>query len=705
MKLFPLFVLGAAAVLPALAQERVLTKAVEVRSLPFAEAEKGIPVRLRGVVVFIESRGAVFVQDETSTTFFRLPNNAPMPAVGDEIELSSKTRVGLYLPGLDDTTYRVVGQRELPPGIPATYDDLHFGRYHYQRVAVEGIVRSVRTLEPRRSLIRLAMGSRVVDVWVEQPLPPELSIVDHRVRVTGLAAGQINTPRRQLVQPFLRALDWHAVEVVAPAPPSADAPRVSVEELLAFRATGLGEQRVRLEGVVSAVWGGDQASLQQGEMAVAVRFGGPVTLTAGDHVTVVGFPAMDRFSASLSDAELLAREPGEPPAPVEVDSLEDLYGKTGQPLPGKYDGRLVRLALTVRDAFKSEEGVTLLVQSGPRTVLARMPDGTEIPPPAARIRLTAICQVETAVPGSGFSSRPGLISLRGKSPADLEVLKLPPWWTVRRLAGVLAVLAGLTLLAGLWIVILRRQVARQTAALRHRIETQAALEERQRIAREFHDTLEQELAGVSLRLDALATRPLDDKGRNLIAASRNLVSRIQTETRDLICDLRDATESTGDLAATLQAMAARQAAETGAAIRVEAAAELPLLAPAVVHDLRMIARESVTNAFNHGRASAVVLRVSVAAEALLLAIVDNGCGFNPAIAATQRRGHFGCEGIRERVRKIGGCVIWRSELQKGTVVEVTLPLARNRRVNETGVVEPPPAGLVTPAAAPHTAES
>lgn len=670
----PLVILASA--LPLAAQERVLTTALEVRSLSFAEAERGLPARLRGVVVFIESRGAIFLQDATSTTFFRLPAGpTPMPAIGDEIELTSKTRNGLYLPGLDDTTYRVTGRRDvLPPGLPATYDDLHFGRFHYQRVAIEGIVRSVRSLDPRRGLVRLALGSRAIDVWVETPPPAGLAIVDHRVRVTGLAAGHINTPRRQLVQPFLRVIDWGDIAVVASAPPPAEAPRVSAEELLAFQVKGLGERRVRVDGVVSAAWSGDQAFVQQGDMALAVRFGGPVALVPGDRVNVVGFPAMDRFSASLVDAELLSREPGPPPAPVDVGSLDELYGRRGEPLPGKYDGRLVRLALTVRDAFKSEDGVTLLVQSDQRTVQARMPEGTEPLPPGAQVRLTAICQVESAVPGNGFSSRPDLISLRGRSPDDLEVLKRPSWWTARRLAGGLVALAGLTLLAGLWIVGLRRQVARQTTALRHRIETEAALEERQRIAREFHDTLEQELAGVSLRLDALATRVADEKGRTLVENSRHLVARIQGETRDLIGDLRDPAEVAGDLAAALGAVVARHAGEGEVRVRLEAPEALPRLPAATVHDLRMIAREAVTNALKHGRAPGIIIRVEPAPGRLTLRVIDDGAGFDPAGGALGKRGHFGCAGIRERARKLGATVAWQSAPGRGTTVEVRLPL-------------------------------
>jgi signal transduction histidine kinase len=657
-----------------LAQDRVLSKAIEVRSLTPAEAASGIPVKLRGVVVFIESPSAVFLQDETSTTFFRMAPRVAPPLVGDEIELSSKTRLGLYLPGLDNTTYTLLGRRPLPPGIPAQFDDLYFGRYHYQRVTVEGIVRSVFPLERNRSLLRLAMGSRVIDVRIETP-PTARPLVDHRVRITGLAAGLINTPRRQLVQPYVRVLDWDEVQIVAPAPPAADAPQVSAEELLAFRITGLGEQRVRIEGVVAATFGAEQVFLQQGANAFAVRLGQPVALSAGDRVTVVGFPSMERFSASVVDAELLARAPGPVPVPQDVATFDELFSRPGDAYPGKHDGLLIRVTGTVRDSFKSEEGTTLLLQGSQRTIQARLPDGGEIPVAGSVVRVTGICQVETALFGSGFRGEPGLISVRARSGADLAVLHTPSWWTPRRLSAVLAALAGVTLLAGGWIAILRRQVRRQTAALRHRIEAEAALEERQRIAREFHDTLEQELAGVSLRLDALATRITDDKGQSLVVASRNLVSRIQVETRNLVSDLRDPAELAGDLAAVLTSLAESHATVPGVAVRAHLTPPLPALPASTVHHLRMIARESVTNALRHARAKHIGLEASVRDGRLVLSIVDDGAGFDPALAVRGKPGHFGCVGIRERTRKLNATVTWQSAPGAGTTVAVIFSLA------------------------------
>ncbi len=661
--------------LPAQEPPRVLTTALEVRSLSPAEAERGLPVRLRGVVVFVEGVSALFLQDETSTTFFRLVT-PPLPQVGDEIELTAKTRMGLYLPGVDNAAYRVLGRRPLPPGIPVQYDDLHFSRYHYQRVTVEGIVRSVAPLGASRSVIRLAMGSRVIDVRVEAPPGASASaLIDARIRITGLAAGLINSPRRQLVQPYVRAVGWNELEIVTPAPPASAVPVVSAEELLAFRVDGLGERRVRLEGVVAADFGEEGSFLQQGNNAFAVRFGRPTPVAPGEIVTLAGFPSMERFSASVVDAELISRRPGPAPAAVPVARLDELYSKPGNLQNGHYDGHLVQVTGTLRDAFKGPAGTTLLVQGTQRTVHVRVTDEFEPPPVGSVLRISGICQVENAVFAAGFRSDPGLVSLRPTGPAAVEVLRRPPWWTPRRLTAVLAALAGLTLVAGLWIAFLRRQVRRQTEALRHRIELTAAHEERQRIAREFHDTLEQELAGVSLRLDALATRVADEKGRTLVAASRNLVSRIQTETRDLISDLRDPAETAGDLVSALGTVAQRFQTESETEVRVDALTPIPALPAATVHDLRMIARESVSNALRHGRAACVSIEVSASHQRLRLRIVDNGCGFDPAAAPLGRRGHFGCAGIRERGRKIGAEVVWHSTLQRGTTVEVTLPLA------------------------------
>ena len=154
-----------------------------------------------------------------------------------------------------------------------------------------------------------------------------------------------------------------------------------------------------------------------------------------------------------------------------------------------------------------------------------------------------------------------------------------------------------------------------------------------------------------------------------------MISRIQTETRDLISDLRNPAETAGDLLAALANVAQRFRSESETEIRVDALTQIPALPAATVHDLRMIARESVSNALRHGRAACISIEVSATPTQLCLRVIDNGCGYDPAASPLGRRGHFGCAGIRERSRKIGAEVVWQSVLQRGTTVEVMLPLA------------------------------
>ncbi len=657
---------------------RVLTKAIDVRSLTSEEALSALPVQVRGTVIFIDSRADVFVQDETAGTFFRTDRPEGVRP-GDIIEVTGFSHQGLYLPGIGVSPYRVVGRGPLPEPVSVRYSDLISGRYHYQRVAIEGLVRSEAKLPTGQTVLRLATDSRMVEVKIEPSERPDFgTLIGSRIRATGMAAGSINA-RRQLVQPYVQLFGWADVAVLAAGLPESEVPAISGAELLTFRVTGGGDQRVRIRGTVTASFPQGLVFVRDGAAAFAVRFSAATGVAVGDQVQVIGFPEMERFSASVLDGRLLARSPGPRPEPVEL-GIETL-------LQGLNDNDLVAVTARVTDRFKTEDGIVLTLQKEGRAMQARGPAPLDELQVGSLVRAIGISVVESSV-GARYTTRPDTVSLRIRAPDDIVLLEAPSPWTVRRMAGILGLLVAFVLLAGLWITVLRRQVARQTSALRTSIASEAALNERQRIAREFHDTLEQELAGLSLRLDAAATRDIDEKGRGLLVASRNLVGRIQAETRNLVLDLRSPAESAGDLGAALRELVDAHAGQPGVEVRLKVEGVPPHLPASTVHHLRMMAAEGVTNALKHAAAALIEVHVAVRDGEVVMTVSDDGRGFDVDGQTRGKSGHFGCVGVRERGRKIGASVRWASRPGCGSTLEVTLPVEARRGERASAVVEP-----------------
>lgn len=641
-----------------------LTTALELRRLTAAQSAERHPVRLQAVVTFNDSPGAVFVQDATAGALFR-PGGVVGLKPGDEVEIRGYTQPALYMPGIERATFRLIGQGPAPVATPVNYADLVSGRFHYQWVAVEGIIRSVDSIEDGRIRLRLALGKDMVEVLIKMSPDSAAPEVDSMVRVRGLASGRINS-RRQLVRPYLQSAGWQDVDLLESAPAPQETQTVSTAELLTFDAAGHSERRVRVLGTVLAFFDDGTAFLRDEMGAVAVHLGRAAGINLGDKVEVMGFPEMSRFSAWLADAEVRSRNPGVPPAAVEV-ALPALFERS-------LDGELVEVTAALIEWIREADATVLILGAAGKPIRARVPGQMVDIEPGSTVRVTGICQVEST-DVQPYRVVPVAISLRVRTPADVVIVRSPPWWTTRRLLYALLVAAAAVLMGVAWIFVLRRQVRRQTVALRRKIEREASLEERQRLAREFHDTLEQDLTGVSFQLSTAAARGFDAKGRDLVASSRNLIERVQRETRILVSDLRDdrgpAVDST-DLVLELHEIARQRSTEGGPRFEVTAALA-SFKAPAqITHHLRMIVQESITNALKHAQARVICLGLESRDGGLVLTVTDDGNGFDPLVESVGKRGHFGCMGIRERCLRIGATVRWRSSPGAGATVEIGL---------------------------------
>ena len=108
-----------------------------------------------------------------------------------------------------------------------------------------------------------------------------------------------------------------------------------------------------------------------------------------------------------------------------------------------------------------------------------------------------------------------------------SVIHNPPWWTLSRLLWMLVIMSVVLLAGFAWVFVLNRRVRQQTAIIQQKLQHEAMLEERTRIAREFHDTLEQELVAITIQLETVAAQfdTAPRVARQMLDLARNMSRR------------------------------------------------------------------------------------------------------------------------------------------------------------------------------------
>ncbi|MGV3757128.1 MAG: ATP-binding protein [Verrucomicrobiota bacterium] len=661
---------GGAQVIPA--TNEVLRTALDVRRVTPEAADKGLPVEVVGVVTLVDFGRTVFLQDETGGTFFKGPATRSCLQPGLQVRVRGKTFPGLYVPGIDADKVEVLEQGLLPTPRKVSFDDLAAGRFNYEWVELEGIGRQVLGVPKDRTTLLLAMGSRKIEIQASEPMnEAHEKYVDARLKVRGLAAGFIND-KRQLVAPHIRIQRMEEIEVLEPAPSDAFERELSpLNSILRFAPDGFSGHRVKVQGVVTASQTGNALYLRDEDRGLRVMAKDVRRLEPGDVVEVSGFPTMGAFSAVLEEA--VYRRVARTNAP------EPVITQVRQVLRGTLDANLISLEATVLEFLAGRAEIGLVLQSSNDVFRARLERSEgELPfslEAGTRIRATGVCLVEQASSASpSFSSSPRAFELLLRSPADIVVLTQPPWWTPERLGIAVGIVLLLALMALMWALQLNTRVKIQTEIIRQGVEKAAALEERQRIAREFHDTLEQELIGLSLRLDAVVPRVEEPKARGLVEATRKLVGRLQVEAREFVWNLRGSEVDPALLRQLIERSAADMAGDTGARVVVEVQGDLARMPQSLAHPVLRIAQEAMANAVKHAEAKTVAVVIEVQEKQLRLAVKDDGRGFDASKGTPMKPGHFGLQGMQERAKKAGGQFQLSSESGKGTTVEFIAPL-------------------------------
>ena len=199
-----------------------------------------------------------------------------------------------------------------------------------------------------------------------------------------------------------------------------------------------------------------------------------------------------------------------------------------------------------------------------------------------------------------------------------------------------------------------------------------AAEERERIARDIHDTLAQTLAGLVLLSERAGRQARDgrtDVAAEAIATIEQTAREALAESRALVARMA-AVPADDALAAAIERLAARFRAEVGLAIDVEVAAGVDLDREQQVVLLRCL-QEALANVRKHARATLVVVTVAPHGEGIGMTVRDDGVGFDPSAARTG----FGLDGISDRATLAGGSVEVDSVPGRGSVLTILLPRA------------------------------
>ncbi len=207
---------------------------------------------------------------------------------------------------------------------------------------------------------------------------------------------------------------------------------------------------------------------------------------------------------------------------------------------------------------------------------------------------------------------------------------------------------------------------------------QAVLEERNRLAREMHDTLIQDCAGVSALLEAVSKLDFVDKAlcHELINHARRQVTTTIDETRSAVWDLRHSSLQGENIQIQLAIgeIARETQNRTGLTVDSVVTGEAFPLSGSDAHEVLMIAREAFANADRHAKASRVQVRLHFSPDSLKMNIEDDGIGFTvPEESAQSDDTHYGLRGMRERAGKLGANFSLQSAAGAGTGISIVVP--------------------------------
>ena len=685
-----------------------LTRIAEIRSLTREEAAEQRPVVVRGVVNYSGRGRSDFIIEDGSDGCFVSMESSEAPLSVDQIKVVNSLEVGMlvevrgvtlpggFAPTILMASVEIVGNVRISAPLKVSLAELRTGSYDCRRVELRGVVQRVyrESGETTKARFEIAAQDGGFAVHMDDTNGLDIeNLVDSEVRVSGICCIFFSV-RGEVHGVYLRVPTSQEFTIIKPATADPFAvPEAAGLALLPFRREPPSLHRQRFSGIVSLSHQSRFLYVQTKRRGFRVNTSSSEVFSPGDVVDVSGFVERSNGFGVMNEA--LVRKGGRAPIPkpLAVTPSQVLNPVTVSPwtLRGEdYEGSLVmmrgRLAkfenapdLKSKRFYVDCQGM-LINAIFPEHVttdeLSRFQLGSEV-------ELTGICasQLDVLWP-ENFVARPIGFSILLQGAEGIKVLRGPPWWTSERLRIMVLSLISVAAVALGWVSLLRRTVKRQSqrieqALTTHRdteLEYQAALRERQHLAADLHDGLQQIIVGASFRLEAAEAYELDvsEDLRHQLDAARAAVQRALHALRDSLHSLRGIEEGPREFAALVEHMVVWMDHWPENAVRVEVKGEPFPLSRQVMGSLLMLVQEASSNAFRHGKALSITVTVHYGRDALELSIADDGLGFDPQKAPGMSEGHFGLDSLRNRMKWLDGTLQVQSRVGAGTCIIATL---------------------------------
>jgi signal transduction histidine kinase len=642
-----------------------------VRALSPEQAEEGMPVEVEAQVSYHDlSWSNLLLTDGKSGIYVQLSSKLPLDHVipqGMRLRVKGVTAAGGFLPiilaeHLEELTVEPLPAPEHLTAVEQIFDPAK----DCQWVQIEAVVK--RVLEENGGVtIVLEVGGQVCNAMFPRHLKWDslpTHFIGHRVSIDGVALTRFNH-ERQMTGRNIVVTSINAIKLLDPVRSGGDAPLRKVNEML--RVNSGFSEHVRLQGIVTYALPEHMLYLRGkgGCMRVDTVLTPP--FQPGAVIEAEGYSTMLDLRPGLNAIVIRLLAHGTAPQPLVLD-LKKQRSTFEQ-------FELVTLDTDLIEILRpGQEKALLLCRDQGIAFEADIPSLDERLldiAPGSRLRLVGICELNARRP-YGMPSSPLDFRLHLRSPADVVVLAQPSYWTAQRLNQALALVLGVALLIAVWAYTLRKRVAKQAEVIRRQAEERATLDERQRIARELHDTLEQELTGVAMLLDTTAARfeNAASSPAETLELARSLLRRSREESRSTICDLRSVTIEKLGLVGAMEAELPFIAKAAGIEFHFHTQGRVKRQDGVIESAFLRVAHEAVVNAVKHSRGKTLTVKMSFAAKKMELEVMDDGTGFQPGQVGNDQSGHFGLIGMRERAARIGAQLTLSAASPQGTVVKL-----------------------------------